>query len=250
MADVQLIPGAKAFDLTLRAGEVMVVTGALGAGKSRLLRGLFGIESFARGTVTLDGQRWAPKGPADAIASGVFMAGEDRWRSSLLPATTPGGDIAGTIALPHRRAWFPSGFVRTRRERDAAEAVIHTLAVRCRGPGDTLELLSGGNQQKVVVGRWQAAPSRLLLLDEPFQGVDVGARRDIIESIRSTRGDGATLIATSDVEEAIEAADIVAVMNRHAIASVHDLRSASGDSLIEAIAALESNELDTRESAA
>ncbi len=250
MADVQLIPGAKAFDLTLRAGEVMAVTGALGAGKSRLLRGLFGIESFARGTVTLDGQRWAPKGPADAIASGVFMAGEDRWRSSLLPATTPGGDIAGTIALPHRRAWFPSGFVRTRRERDAAEAVIHTLAVRCRGPGDTLELLSGGNQQKVVVGRWQAAPSRLLLLDEPFQGVDVGARRDIIESIRSTRGDGATLIATSDVEEAIEAADIVAVMNRHAIASVHDLRSASDDSLIEAIAALESNELDTRESAA
>ena len=90
-----------------------------------------------------------------------------------------------------------------------------------------------------MIGRWQSAPCRLLLLDEPFQGVDVGARRDIVEAIRADRRDGATLIATSDVEEAIEAADVVAVMRGHSIVGLHDLRTTGGSSLVAAIAALE-----------
>jgi simple sugar transport system ATP-binding protein len=250
LAGVGLIPGAASFDLEIHAGEVVAVTGALGAGKSRLLRALFGLAPIVRGSIDLDGSPWRPAGPAEAIAKGVFMAAEDRWRSSLLPAATPGGDIAGTIALPHRRSWFPWGVVDDRRESDAADQVIRKLGVRCRSARDTLDLLSGGNQQKVVVGRWQSAPCRLLLLDEPFQGVDVGARRDIVEALRADRRDGATLIATSDVEEAIEAADVVAVMRGHSIVDLHDLRSSSGSSLIAAIAALETNEADNRHGAA
>jgi simple sugar transport system ATP-binding protein len=241
---VELIPGAASFDLDLHAGEVVAVTGPLGAGKSRLLRALFGLAPIARGLVELHGAPWRPAGPAEAPAKGVFMAGEDRWRSSLLPAGTPGGDIAGTIALPHRKSWFPSGVVDDRREGDAADQIIRKLGVRCRGARDTLDLLSGGNQQKVVIGRWQSAPCRLLLLDEPFQGVDVGARRDIVEAVRSDRRDGATLIATSDVEEAIEAADVVAIMRGHSIVGLHDLRSSGGSSLVAAIAALETNDAD------
>jgi simple sugar transport system ATP-binding protein len=241
---VSLVRGAKSFDLSVHAGEIVAVTGALGSGKSRLLRALFGVGAIADGSIELDGAPWRPENPASAIARGVFMAAEDRWRSSLLPPDTLGADIAGTIALPHRRSWFPSGWVRAERERAAAEAVISNLGVRCRGPRDTLDLLSGGNQQKVVVGRWQSAPCRLLLLDEPFQGVDVGARRDIVDAIRAGRGDGATLIATSDVEEAIEAADVVAVMRRHTIVAQHDLRTRSGDELIAAIAALETVDAD------
>jgi simple sugar transport system ATP-binding protein len=91
----------------------------------------------------------------------------------------------------------------------------------------------------VVISRWQSAPCRLLLLDEPFQGVDVGAQRDIVDPIRADRRDGATLIATSDVEEAIEAADVVAIMRGHSIVGLHDLRTSGGESLISAIAALE-----------
>jgi simple sugar transport system ATP-binding protein len=250
LAGVGLIPGAASFDLEIHAGEVVAVTGALGAGKSRLLRALFGLAPIARGSIELDGAPWRPACPAEAIAKGVFMAAEDRWRSSLLPAATPGGDIAGTIALPHRRSWFPWGVVNDRRESDAGDQVIRKLGVRCRSARDTLDLLSGGNQQKVVVGRWQSAPCRLLLLDEPFQGVDIGARRDIVAAVRADRRDGATLIATSDVEEAIEAADVVAVMRGHSIVGVHDLRLSSGSSLIAAIAALETNEADNRHGAA
>jgi simple sugar transport system ATP-binding protein len=251
LSGVRIIPGAASFDLVVRAGEVVAVTGALGSGKSRLLNALYGIGSLAGGSIELDGAPWRPIGPAHSIAGGVFMAAEDRWRSSFMPATTPGGDIAGTIALPHRRSWFPWGLVREERERDAADTVIRRLGVRCRSSEDTLDLLSGGNQQKVVIGRWQSAPCRLLLLDEPFQGVDVGARRDIVDALRADRRDGATLIATSDVEEAIEAADVVAVMRGHSIVALHDLRTSSGESLISAIAALETIEPDSeRESAA
>jgi simple sugar transport system ATP-binding protein len=143
--------------------------------------------------------------------------------------------------LPHRRAWFRTGLIDRRREWQAADDAVQALGIRCRDARDTLDLLSGGNQQKVVIGRWQAAQCRLLLLDEPFQGVDVGARRDIVDSIRANRRDGATLIATSDVEEAIEAADIVAVMRDHAIVGLHDLRAGGGASLLAAIAAVEAD---------
>jgi simple sugar transport system ATP-binding protein len=242
LSGVRLISGSASFDLVVRAGEVVAVIGALGSGKSRLMNALYGIGSLAGGSIELDGAPWRPISPAHSIARGVFMAAEDRWRSSFLPAVTPGGDIAGTIALPHRRSWFPWGLVRKERERTAADSVIRRLGVRCRNSEDTLDLLSGGNQQKVVIGRWQSASSRLLLLDEPFQGVDVGARRDIVDAIRADRSDGATLIATSDVEEAIEAADVVAVMRDHSIIGLHDMRQGSGESLISAIAALETIE--------
>jgi simple sugar transport system ATP-binding protein len=250
MTKIRLTPTARPFDLTIEVGDIVVVTGPLGAGKSRLLGALFGLTRFAGGSVELYGAPWTTSGPAESIAKGVFMAGEDRWRSSLLPPATPGGDIAGTIALPHRRSWFPRGFVDPRREVQAADKIIRALDVRCRDARDTLDLLSGGNQQKVVIGRWRSATCRLLLLDEPFQGVDVGARRDIADALRSVRGQNATLIATSDIEEAVEVADVVVIMRDHTIVGVHDLRASGAMSLIASIAALESSDSEEKGAAA
>ena len=108
--------------------------------------------------------------------------------------------------------------IRPRVERDKASAAIRRLGIRAPDPMASVWTLSGGNQQKVVLGRWDAEPARLLLLDEPFQGVDVGARHDIIAAIRSNT-ERATLIATSDPEKAIEVADRVLVMDRHTLRS-------------------------------
>jgi len=144
------------------------------------------------------------------------MAAEDRHRSSLMPAGWPGESIAATISLPHLGRWYPSGFLLGGRERRQADTAIDRLGIKASGPDASVWTLSGGNQQKVVLARWEAEPSRLLLLDEPFQGVDVGARYDIIKAIRS-RSDRATLIATSDHEEAIEVADRVLVLDRHTL---------------------------------
>jgi simple sugar transport system ATP-binding protein len=219
---VQLRPEAPAIDLDLFPGEITVITGPLGAGKSSLLEMLFGLRPPAAGTITLGGTPWRPSGPAAAIAAGVFMAGEDRWRTSLAPAATLGADVAGTIALPHIKQWSHwLGVLGFSREREAALAAIRRLGIVCRGPADRLDHLSGGNQQKVVIARWQARPSRLLLLDEPFQGVDLGARHDLIDSLRAMDPSAAVLIATSDVEEALEAADRILIMRERGIAGEH-----------------------------
>jgi simple sugar transport system ATP-binding protein len=205
-----------AFDLTLRKGEVVAITGVLGAGKSRLLSAIFGLGAFVEGEMTLDGAPYAPGTPSDAIKAGVAMAAEDRRRSSLMPPGWPGESIAGTISLPHLGRWYPSGFLFSGRENREGREAIRRLGVKAERAEASVWSLSGGNQQKVVLARWEAEPSKLLLLDEPFQGVDVGARQDIIETIRN-RSAGATLIATSDPEEAHAVADRVLVMEHHTL---------------------------------
>ncbi|PDT15345.1 ABC transporter ATP-binding protein [Rhizobium sp. J15] len=222
MRDVSLLQAGATFDLSLHEGEVVAVTGALGAGKSRLLQAIFGVTALKRGAMFLDGRPYRPRSPAEAIASGVAMAAEDRHRSSLMPPAWPGHSLAATISLPHLSKWYPHGFLAGGRERREAEQAISRLGIKAAGPLASVWSLSGGNQQKAVIARWEAEPSRLLLLDEPFQGVDVGARRDIIRAIRA-RTDRATLIATSDPEEAYEVADRILVIDRHVLrpAAVH-----------------------------
>ena len=134
--------------------------------------------------------------------------------------------IAATISLPHLKQWYPSGFLFSARESREGEKAIRRLGIKASGPEASVWSLSGGNQQKVVLARWEAEPSRLLLLDEPFQGVDVGARQDIIAAIRA-HTDRATLIATSDPEEALEVADRVLVMEHHGLREIADV-TASG----------------------
>jgi simple sugar transport system ATP-binding protein len=211
--ELRFFPNSRPIDLDIREGEVMALIGPLGSGKSRLLNILFGAEAAYSGEVLLDGTPFRPRSPRDAIAGGVFLAGEDRKRTSFVPADWPGGTVAAAIAQPHLRRWFPTGFLVRRKERQAAEHGISSLGIRTSGPFARLDTLSGGNQQKVVLARWQAEPARLLLLDEPFQGVDVGARADIIAAIRA-QDRVATLIATSDAEEAFEVADRVLVLDK------------------------------------
>lgn len=198
--------------LQVRRGEIVAITGHLGAGKSRLLRALFGLGQLTQGRVELNGHPYAPGNPRAAIDAGVTLAGEDRHRSSLLPAGWPGATVAGTISMPHLRRWFPSGWLRPAVERRVADAAISRLGIKARHAEAPIETLSGGNQQKVVLARWQSEPAHLLLLDEPFQGVDVGARADIIAALRADTS-SATLIATSDPEEALEVADRIYVMD-------------------------------------
>lgn len=216
LRDVRLLADSQPFDLTLHAGEVVAVTGVLGAGKTRLLSALYGNGWFASGSARLDGVPFQPRSARQALDSGVVMAAADRHASALMPPDWPGESIAATIGLPHLKTWYPSGFLFSGREIREGRNAIARLGIKAAGADASVWSLSGGNQQKVVIARWEVEPSRVLLLDEPFQGVDVGARQEIISVIRA-HGDRATLIATSDPEEALEVADRVLVMENHSL---------------------------------
>ncbi len=222
MRNARLLPTSAPFSLSVGQGEVVAITGALGSGKSRLLAAIFGAGRLGGGEMWLAGRHYAPRSPAEAIAAGVAMAAEDRHRSSLVPAGWPGHSLAATISLPHLKKWYRQGFLFGGRERREATQAISRLGIKTPGPLASVWSLSGGNQQKAVIARWEAEPSRLLLLDEPFQGVDVGARRDIVEALRARRDRG-TLIATSDPGEALEVADRILTID------CHQLRTLSTD---------------------
>ncbi|MFG2462799.1 sugar ABC transporter ATP-binding protein [Streptomyces sp. NPDC048523] len=205
---VQLFEG-RSLDLDLRTGEVTGVVGLLGAGKTELARGLFGAEPFAAGSVQLDGTPYAPKRPSDAIRKRVHLVPEDRHADALVP----GWSLAQNISLPFLKSLSRTGLVNTAKEDALGRHTIEALGVVARDEHSTVEELSGGNQQKVVVGRWLAETPRVLILDEPFRGVDIGARRDIGRRARTLAAEGAAvLVLSADVDEVLEIADRVVVL--------------------------------------
>ena len=215
---LRLRPDARPFDLTLHENEVVAITGLVGSGKSALASVLFGMTPPEAGTVTLDGAPYAPAGPGDAVGRGVFLAAKDRRENAVIPDF----DIQRNLSLPFTgRFAGPLSLMRRAAERAAADRSIAAMGVVCQGPRDGILTLSGGNQQKVVIGRWLAEPSRLLILDEPFQGVDIQARHDIGNRIRASAADRATLVLCAEIDEALEIADRILVMSEHTIVGEH-----------------------------
>ncbi|MGW1719566.1 sugar ABC transporter ATP-binding protein [Streptomyces sp. NPDC002156] len=206
---VRLLDGRTPQDLDLRAGEVTGVVGLLGAGKTELARGLFGAEPFTSGAVELDGKAYEPRRPADAIRAGIHLVPEDRHADALVP----GWSLAQNISLPFLKSLSTAGLVNRAKEDALGRDTIEALGVVARDEHSTVEELSGGNQQKVVVGRWLAERPRVLILDEPFRGVDIGARRDIGRRARALAAEGAAvLVLSADVDEVLEVADRVVVL--------------------------------------
>jgi simple sugar transport system ATP-binding protein len=222
ISGAKLATDSAPFDFVAHAGEVVAVTGPVGAGKSTLAGAIFGRWPLAAGLMELDGKVWRPSGAGESIRQGVFMAGEDRWRTTFFPSSVPFAHIAGTIGFPFLGQWGVAGLVSRGAEMRASRALSREFGIKSRGPLDALTALSGGNQQKVVLARWHAEPARLLLLDEPFQGVDIGARNDIIQAIRAKSRDRATVVFVNDLEEALEVGDRVVVMVDHSIAGDGD----------------------------
>jgi len=206
---VPLLPGAAPVSLTIRGGEVLGILGLIGAGKTELAEILGGLARPAAGTLTLGGEPYAPRRPGDAIRSGVVLVPEDRQRQAILP----GWSVAHTITVPFLAEASHWGTLRTGRETTRAAAVVADLDVVTESIDTPIDDLSGGNQQKVVVGRWLSASPRLAVLDEPFRGVDIAARRGIGDRLTDLAGSGgAAVVLSSDVDEILEVSDRIVVL--------------------------------------
>lgn len=209
LSELRLRAQSRPFDLTLHANEVVAVVGLVGSGKAQLANTLYGVARPVSGTMRLDGQSYAPKSPAQAIARKVFMAARDRRSNAIIPDF----DIGRNFTLPFTRRH--SGFadlIRRKSEKALAARMIAEMGVKCQSHADPILSLSGGNQQKVMIGRWMAEEARLLILDEPFQGVDIQARRDIGARIRVQSAGRATLVLVTELDEALEVADRIIVI--------------------------------------
>jgi len=214
---MQLKPDSPIFDFTAHAGEVIAVTGLLGSGKSLLASALFGTHVPVSGSMTIDSEPYQPKNPKEAVARGVFMSPKDRGNNAVVGAF----DIANNMTLPFLTSFSRLSFLSGRQQRMSARRMIDAVGIVCQSDNDEIGALSGGNQQKVMIARWLLSESRVLLLDEPFQGVDLGARRDIGQYIRKTAQQRTTLVFVSEVDEALEVADRIVVMNDGDITGDH-----------------------------
>ena len=217
MSQLVLEPGARAFDLSVQEGEVVAITGLVGSGKTALANALFGLSPLVAGTLRLGGKSYHPGKPAEAIAQGVFLCPRDRGRNAIIADF----NLTHNITLPFLAHYSWNSWLLSRRERQRSIELIEQMGVVCQSSNDNIGTLSGGNQQKVAVARWLSEASRLLILDEPFQGVDIQARRDIGERLRHSAPGRATLVLVSEIEEAVEIADRIVVLAEHTVAGEH-----------------------------
>jgi simple sugar transport system ATP-binding protein len=209
VTDATLLPGSPPLSLSVQGGQVTGILGLLGAGKTELAELIAGVRPDREARLRLGGAQFRPATPAAAQRAGVVLVPEDRQRQGI----QPGWSIARTVGLPVLRDISRWGVVSPRRERALADDVISAYDVVAPSAAAPVDDLSGGNQQKVVVGRWLRTAPRVALLDEPFRGVDIGARRRIGDAARARASAGAAVVVlSSDVDEILDVADRIVVL--------------------------------------
>jgi ribose transport system ATP-binding protein len=203
-------------DLTLYAGEVAGVAGLLGSGRSALARVLFGIDRKRSGEILINGRPVEITSPADAIAKGMALVPEDRLRQGLILEHSIESNTTLSI-LDRLASWL---FVSSTRASAAADRQIETLRIKTTSRDAEVRTLSGGNQQKVVIGKWLNAEPDIFVLDEPTGGVDIGSKAEIIAIVRDLAARGkATLVISSELSELLTVSDRIVVMSEGRIVS-------------------------------
>ena len=202
--------------LELRAGEIFGLAGLIGAGRTDLLRTVFALDGLDAGEVCVVGGPAGRATPRRRWAEGLGFLSENRKEEGLMLSQP----IADNITLTKMPAFSRGGLIQGARQRAAAQRWIETLAIKCRGPGQPVGHLSGGNQQKVALARLLEHPARIFLLDEPTRGIDVGSKAQIYKIIGELAAAGkAVLLVSSYLPELLGLCDTIGVMCRGELAA-------------------------------
>jgi len=212
---VQGAPARASF--SARKGEILGFAGLIGAGRTELMEAIFGVTPALSGEMRLDGKPYHPTRPRDAIDAGVYLAPEDRKRHGLvLPMS-----VAENTSLPNVSSYAPLGWLNRKTEQQVAEQGVKRLRTKTPSIQQAVVNLSGGNQQKVVLAKWLAMAPKVLILDEPTRGIDVGAKAEIYRHMADLAAQGITiLMVSSDLEETIGMSDRVVVMHERRLKGV------------------------------
>jgi len=203
--------------LEVRAGEIVGLAGLLGAGRSEVARAVFGAERPDKGVMEFNGTAFAPKTPANAIAAGIGYCSEDRKLDGIVPDLSVRENL--TLALlPHLAK---TGIVDENEQAQVVERFVQRLGIKCATVDQPIRELSGGNQQKVLLARWLCLSPRLLILDEPTRGIDVGAKAEIQSLIAQLAADGlGVLMISSEMEEVMGMSDRIIVLREGRISGM------------------------------
>ncbi|MDR3426668.1 sugar ABC transporter ATP-binding protein [Silvimonas sp.] len=215
----------------VRAGEVLGIAGLMGAGRSEILKTLFGINRQTSGEVRLDGQTLHICNASDAIGAGIGFVTEDRKAQGLVL----GMSVRENATLVHLDHFAKLGVVSERAESAAVADLIKQLSIRTRDAELDVKSLSGGNQQKVVFAKWLAVPPKVLLLDEPTRGVDVGGKAEIYHIINQLAAAGVAIVmVSSELPEVMAMSDRILVMHQGRQNGIFDATSATQESIMTA----------------
>jgi len=217
--------------LEVKAGEILGLYGLVGAGRSEWAQALFGLRPVARGQVALHGRAVADLRPGKLAAQGLAYVPEDRLRQGLCR----GLPVALNLVLASLRQFAHGPWVLRREENRRARALVKQLAIRAHDIGQPAGTLSGGNQQKVVVGRWLDRNPQVLILDEPTRGVDVGARAELYSLVHRLADEGrAIVLISSELPEVMAQSDRVGVFQAGRLAAIFDPRKTSAEQVAAA----------------
>ncbi len=216
---------------SLRRGEILGFYGLIGAGRSEVMQAIFGITRPSHGHLTIDGRNLTPRSPDEAIAAGIVYVPEERGRhGAILPLP-----IAENIALPSLRRLAKGGFLRSQAEFDLARLYAERLDLRASSLSQPVGTLSGGNQQKVVIGKWLATAPKVIILDEPTKGVDIGSKAAIHAFMSELAAAGlAVIMVSSEIPEILGMSDRVVVMREGRIVAAYDRAALSPEALVRA----------------
>ncbi len=216
-------------DLELRRGEIVGLSGLVGAGRSELLEAIFGIRAASAGALAIDGAPFAPAGPRGSIERGIGFLPPDRKTQGLVLSMSVRANVTMVQTLERSRLSPPRGGAEVR----VAKAACETMRVRTASLDTPVGSLSGGNQQKVALAKWLVREPSVLLLDEPTRGVDVAAKAEIHDRLRAVAATGvALLVSSSENEELLELCDRILVMFRGRIVAALSQEQASESELV------------------
>ncbi len=220
----------------LKRGEIVGLAGFVGSGRTEVARSIFGIDPLDRGELAIDGRPFRPRSPRATLRRGLAYLPEDRLHQGLVQPMSVGENVSLAV-LPELT---PGGLLRPGRERSLARRFMDQLRIKATSPAQVVRSLSGGNQQKVVLAKWLAAEPRILILDEPTHGVDVGTKADVHRTISHLAAQGLTiLLISSELPEVLGMSDRVLVMREGRLVAEFPRTEATEERVIEAAAGVE-----------
>lgn len=214
---------------SVKAGEIVGVAGLMGAGRTEMMRSLFGLDPLDQGEIWVHGKKAVIKKPSDAVKLGIGFITEDRKDEGLMLDAS----IRENIGLPNLKSFSPKGLIDKKNEQDFVDLLIKRLMIKTASSDISARSLSGGNQQKVVIAKWIGIQPKVLILDEPTRGVDVGAKREIYQLMNELTDRGvAILMVSSELPEILGMSDRVLVIHEGTISGELDKTEATQERIM------------------